>query len=122
MMKQQNLSSQSATPPTTKSTAAPIAKFVEQEWQRVDVSKEGNEAGQWDDAEGAEEWECVACAKAFKSEAAWMTHERSRKHLKEVERYVKHPAILHSKGGLFTGSSVRCLRRTRNWISKLMRS
>jgi len=114
MARQQNPSSQSATPPTTKSTAPPIAKFVEQEWQRVDISNERNEAGQWDDAEGAEEWECVACAKAFKSEAAWMTHERSRKHLKEVERYVKDPVISYSNGGLFTGSSVRCLRRTRN--------
>jgi DnaJ homolog subfamily A member 5 len=107
MTKQRDPSSQSATPPTTKSSATPIAKFVEQEWQRVNISNEGNEAGQWDDAEGAEEWECVACAKAFKSEAAWMTHERSRKHLKEVERYVKLPVILHSNGRLFTGSSVR---------------
>jgi len=33
-----------------------------------------------------EEWECVACNKSFRSEAAWNSHERSRKHLKEVER------------------------------------
>jgi DnaJ homolog subfamily A member 5 len=107
MTKQQDPSSQSTAPATTKSTTAPIAKFVEQEWQRVNISNEGNEAGQWDDAEGAEEWECVACAKAFKSEAAWMTHERSRKHLKEVERYVKRPVISHFNRDLFTGSSVR---------------
>jgi len=84
---QQNVSSRSSTLPTAKPATNPVSEFVEQEWQRVSVTNEGNEAGQWDDAEGAEEWECVACAKAFKSEAAWLTHERSRKHLKEVERY-----------------------------------
>jgi DnaJ homolog subfamily A member 5 len=34
---------------------------------------------------GSEQWECVACAKTFKSEAAWDSHERSRKHAKQVE-------------------------------------
>lgn len=90
MAKQQNTPTGSGTP-TAKQTAVPIAKFVEQEWQRVNHTNEGNEAGEWDDAEGAEEWECVACGKEFKSEAAWMTHERSRKHLKEVERCVYDP-------------------------------
>jgi DnaJ family protein A protein 5 len=68
--------------------AAPVEKFVEQEWQKVDTKLDGNDAGQWDDAEGGEEWECIACGKSFRSEAAWMSHERSRKHLKEVERYI----------------------------------
>jgi hypothetical protein len=42
----------------------------------------------WAVAEGAEEeeWECVVCAKTFRSEAAWDSHERSKKHLREVER------------------------------------
>lgn len=42
----------------------------------------------WATAEGEdlEEWECVACRKSFRSEAAWNSHERSKKHLKEVER------------------------------------
>jgi len=41
----------------------------------------------WATAEGddLEEWECVACRKIFRSEAAWESHERSKKHLKEVE-------------------------------------
>ncbi|KIM26299.1 hypothetical protein M408DRAFT_16971 [Serendipita vermifera MAFF 305830] len=85
-MAKQNSSTGSTPLPATKTSTAPVAKFVEQEWQRVNISSEGNDAGQWDDAEGAEAWECVACGKEFKSEAAWMTHERSRKHLKEVER------------------------------------
>jgi DnaJ family protein A protein 5 len=42
----------------------------------------------WAAAEGEdpEEWECVACRKTFRSEAAWDSHERSKKHMKEVER------------------------------------
>lgn len=43
---------------------------------------------EWAVAEGGdeEEWECVVCNKTFRSEAAWDSHERSKKHLKEVER------------------------------------
>jgi DnaJ family protein A protein 5 len=42
----------------------------------------------WAAVEGddLEEWECVACRKTFRSEAAWDSHERSKKHMKEVER------------------------------------
>ena len=41
----------------------------------------------WAVAEGddLEEWECVVCRKTFRSEAAWNSHERSKKHLKELE-------------------------------------
>jgi DnaJ family protein A protein 5 len=57
---------------------------VEQEWQRVDSVVDDNE---WAAAENEEEeWECIVCAKSFRSEAAWRSHERSRKHLKEVDR------------------------------------
>jgi DnaJ family protein A protein 5 len=67
--------------PTVTST------YVEQEWQRVTKS-EAEDDLEWAVAEGenTEEWECVACAKTFRSEAAWDSHERSKKHLKEVER------------------------------------
>lgn len=41
---------------------------------------------EWIEAEGADEFECVACQKSFRSEAAWANHERSKKHIKEVER------------------------------------
>ncbi|TFY74518.1 hypothetical protein EWM64_g9494, partial [Hericium alpestre] len=44
---------------------------------------------EWARVEGGsdqEEWECVACGKSFRSEAAWDSHERSKKHLKAVEQ------------------------------------
>jgi DnaJ family protein A protein 5 len=61
--------------------------YVEQDWQRVDVKGLHNDLD-WAEAEGddLEEWECVACRKTFRSEAAWDSHERSKKHMKEVER------------------------------------
>ena len=63
--------------------------YVEQAWQRVapDPSYDVDS----DDAElEGEEWECVACDKSFRSEAAWNSHERSRKHLKAVDKYAGH--------------------------------
>lgn len=61
--------------------------YVEQEWQKVD-SRHLHVDLEWAVAEGGddEEWECVVCNKTFRSEAAWDSHERSKKHLKEVER------------------------------------
>ncbi|KAF8199497.1 hypothetical protein BJ912DRAFT_844738 [Pholiota molesta] len=60
--------------------------YVEQEWQKVEA-KSHNADLDWAAAEGddSEEWECVACRKTFRSEAAWDSHERSKKHMKEVE-------------------------------------
>jgi len=65
----------------------PSDAYVEQEWQKVDLK--GLHADlEWAAAEGEddEQWECVACGKVFRSEAAWDSHERSKKHMKEVER------------------------------------
>jgi len=48
----------------------------------------GVEDLEWVLAEGndnPEVFECVACGKSFKSEAAWNSHERSKKHIKNVE-------------------------------------
>lgn len=61
--------------------------YVEQEWQKVTKDHQHDDL-EWAAAEGEdpEEWECVACGKSFKSEAAWDSHERSKKHMKEVER------------------------------------
>jgi len=78
--------------PKTQSTAH-IAKqkaaesYVEQDWQKVET-KGLHVDLDWAAAEGedVEEWECVACRKTFRSEAAWDSHERSKKHMKEVER------------------------------------
>ncbi|PPQ73171.1 hypothetical protein CVT26_014770 [Gymnopilus dilepis] len=63
------------------------ATYFEQDWQRVE--SKGHDADlDWAAAEGEdeEEWECVACGKTFHSEAAWDSHERSKKHMREVER------------------------------------
>jgi len=64
--------------------------YIEQEWQKVDTS--GLHADlEWAIAEGddLEEWQCVACKKTFRSDAAWNSHERSKKHIKEVEKLKK---------------------------------
>jgi len=61
--------------------------YIEQEWQKVD-SHHLHADLEWAVAEGTDDeaWECVICNKIFRSEAAWDSHERSKKHLKEVER------------------------------------
>ncbi|KXN85869.1 hypothetical protein AN958_10767 [Leucoagaricus sp. SymC.cos] len=65
--------------------------YVEQDWQKVNARHQHVDL-EWAIAEGAdeEEWECVVCNKTFRSEAAWDSHERSKKHLKEVERLQRH--------------------------------
>lgn len=68
------------------SAAAPNT-FIEQSWQKAQ-SKELDHADlEWAAAENEdeEEWECVACGKSFRSEAAWDSHERSKKHMQAVE-------------------------------------
>ncbi|KAF8207558.1 hypothetical protein K438DRAFT_1575955 [Mycena galopus ATCC 62051] len=89
----QNPTSGSATPApgtATPKATVPRAEYVEQEWQKVDELRQHDDL-EWAAAEGEdpEEWECVVCGKSFWSEAAWDSHERSKKHLKEVERLKK---------------------------------
>ncbi|KAL1745730.1 hypothetical protein HDZ31DRAFT_35786 [Schizophyllum fasciatum] len=75
-------------PSTTPARQAePAAAYVEQEWQKAAHSDTHADL-EWAFAEGEdpEEWECVACGKSFRSEAAWDSHERSRKHMVQVER------------------------------------
>jgi DnaJ family protein A protein 5 len=79
------------TTPSSKPSAAPgspiAAKFVEQEWQRSRTNAEDHADLEWGLAEGdEEEYECVVCDKSFQSEAGWLSHERSKKHMKEVEK------------------------------------
>ncbi|KAE9403656.1 DnaJ-domain-containing protein [Gymnopus androsaceus JB14] len=73
--------------PNPKKKSRPDATYVEQSWQKIDTPT-GHDDLEWAVAEGedSEEWECVACNKSFRSEAAWDSHERSKKHMKEVER------------------------------------
>lgn len=60
--------------------------YVEQDWQRID-SHTLDTGLDWSTVQGGhpEEWECLACNKIFRSEAAWLNHERSKKHTKALE-------------------------------------
>ena len=73
---------------TTPRRPAPTSTFVAQDWQKVAEPSDAAADLEWARAEGAEdeEWECVACNKTFRSEAAWSSHERSKKHLRAVEQ------------------------------------
>ncbi|KAI1786776.1 DnaJ-domain-containing protein [Ganoderma leucocontextum] len=83
------------------SSPAPQPVFVEQEWQKTAVRDDAVDL-EWAAAEGEdeEEWECVACGKSFRSEAAWDSHERSRKHLKAVEALKRAMEQEHEELGL----------------------
>lgn len=76
--------------PSVKSSnirAEAVANFVPQDWQKVnELHGQVDETDEWAEAEGGEDFECVACRKVFRSEAAWKSHERSKKHLKEMEK------------------------------------
>lgn len=79
----------SSTPRSTPKTPQSVQNvYVEQEWQKTVPSVVDDHDLDWAVAEGkdSEEWECVACGKTFRSEAAWDSHERSKKHMKEVEK------------------------------------
>ncbi|KAF5382061.1 hypothetical protein D9615_004223 [Tricholomella constricta] len=84
----QNQASGSATPVggAPRKRQQVTEEYIEQEWQKVDTGNLHADLD-WAAAEGEdpEEWECVACRKTFRSEAAWDSHERSKKHLREVE-------------------------------------
>ncbi|KAI0249867.1 DnaJ domain-containing protein [Lactifluus subvellereus] len=72
----------------TPKKTAPTSTFVAQDWQKVAEPSDAAADLEWARAEGAEdeEWECIACNKTFRSEAAWNSHERSKKHLRAVEQ------------------------------------
>lgn len=72
----------------TPRRSAPTSTFVAQDWQKVAEPSDAAADLEWARGEGAEdeEWECVACSKTFRSEAAWSSHERSKKHLRAVEQ------------------------------------
>ncbi|KZP27306.1 hypothetical protein FIBSPDRAFT_1040188 [Athelia psychrophila] len=87
----QNISRSGVSTPSAstqpKKQAAPLPDYIEQDWQKIHAEKLDDDLN-WAAAEGddAQEWECVACGKTFRSEAAWDSHERSKKHMKEVDR------------------------------------
>lgn len=82
-------SGSSSPKPKTKSgasSAAPPVDFTPQAWQNAAPSADQVLA---EDSESEDEqavWECVACGKTGRSEGRWRDHERSRGHVKEVER------------------------------------
>lgn len=82
--------SQAKAPTSGSSTPRPqpAKPYVEQAWQRAaGMDNDADADLEWAAGEGnAEEWECVACGKTFRSEAAWDSHERSKKHMREIER------------------------------------
>ncbi|KAI9451065.1 DnaJ-domain-containing protein [Lactarius psammicola] len=73
---------------TTPKRMAPKSTFVVQDWQKVTELSDAAADLEWARAEGTEDevWECIACNKTFRSEAAWNSHERSKKHLRTVEQ------------------------------------
>jgi len=77
--------------------------YVEQDWQKVSVNGEDADLD-WAVAEDdSEEWECVVCGKTFRSEPAWDSHERSKKHIKEVERLRREMEVEDEVLGLQVG-------------------
>lgn len=65
------------------------ADFVAQDWQKVSlkdleaaIDGEGGEEGEEEEVA----WECVVCGKEGRSEGRWRDHERSRGHLREVQK------------------------------------
>ena len=84
----EKVSSTSAPGTATPKKSALASTFVAQDWQKVAEPSDSAADLEWARVEGAEdeEWECVACNKTFRSEAAWNSHERSKKHLRAVEQ------------------------------------
>lgn len=79
--------SSQSTPQKSSTPVPSTSTYVEQAWQKtfapdMDADLEWAAA---ENGEDAEEWECVACGKTFRSEAAWDSHERSKKHIQAVE-------------------------------------
>jgi len=83
---QPTITSPPAKPPPLQTKAESVPAYIEQEWQKTNLL--GVEDLEWVLAEGNDDpevFECVVCGKSFKSEAAWNSHERSKKHIKNVE-------------------------------------
>ncbi|KAH7912019.1 DnaJ-domain-containing protein [Hygrophoropsis aurantiaca] len=98
-----NKASGSNTPSASRPRPNLADAYVEQEWQKTS-GRSGDDDLEWAAAEGEdpEEWECVACGKTFRSEAAWDSHERSKKHMKEIEKLKRE--MLHDDVDLGLGN------------------
>ncbi|KAI9833850.1 MAG: hypothetical protein M1826_006373 [Phylliscum demangeonii] len=72
-----------------RSRAANQAKFqqdVRPEWSKVQVQESEGDGDREKEPEPEHVFECVACAKTFKSEKQFEEHEKSRKHVKAVQQ------------------------------------
>ncbi|KAI5481320.1 zinc finger, C2H2-type domain containing protein, DnaJ Family [Pseudohyphozyma bogoriensis] len=80
------------------------ANYKAQEWQSVsaDAVKDWDERSGSDEDEEVDEEEqwCVACNKGFRSGGAWENHERSRKHVKNIEKLVREMRLEDEELGL----------------------
>jgi DnaJ family protein A protein 5 len=63
---------------------AKLQEYQEQDWAKIDEGGEEEEEDLEDESPD-DEYFCVACNKSFKNENAWKNHEKSRKHIKNVE-------------------------------------
>lgn len=64
-----------------------------------EVSDEDGGAEQSGEEEVEEVVWCEACSKGYRSGGAWEDHERSRKHVKNVQRYVElRPSFVSCPG------------------------
>ncbi|RIB09834.1 DnaJ domain-containing protein [Gigaspora rosea] len=61
-----------------------LQEYHEQEWTKVVDDYEDENVSDDDDDE-PDEYFCVACNKSFKNENQWINHEKSKKHIKNVE-------------------------------------
>lgn len=82
-----------ATAQAARSRAANWAKMAEKEsvpeWAKQSDSIE-EDVPQMREEEPEEEFDCVVCRKTFKSENQFDAHEKSKKHLKAVQRLKRH--------------------------------
>ncbi|GET02955.1 DnaJ-domain-containing protein [Rhizophagus clarus] len=63
---------------------AKLQEYQEQDWTKIDEEEEEEEED-FEDEPPDDEYFCVACNKSFKNENAWKNHEKSKKHIKNVE-------------------------------------
>ncbi|GAA5982840.1 hypothetical protein JCM10908_006806 [Rhodotorula pacifica] len=96
--------------------AAAAASYRAQDWQEADDKAEAVHA-MWDEVSDEEDVEsgdeiveeivwCEACSKGYRSGGAWENHERSRKHVKNVERLIREMQLEDEELGLGTSSAV----------------
>jgi len=62
---------------------AKLQDYQEQDWTKIDEEEEEGEEDFEDEPD--DEYFCVACNKSFKNENTWKNHEKSKKHIKNVE-------------------------------------